>query len=467
MKLLYLECAMGAAGDMLMAALFDLLDETGKQQFLTQMNHLGLPGVTVSAQEKATCGIVGKHMQVLVQGQEEENWEEHTHHHHHIEEEHAHLHIEEEHVHHHAEKHVHYHAEEEHHHHAEEHVHYQAEKEHHHHHAEEEHHHHHEGERHHHHTHTDMAQMRGWIQNLPVGEEVKSQVEAVYQSIAEAESHAHGQPIEQIHFHEVGSLDALADVTGVCLLMSMLSPEKVVVSPVHVGSGTVRCAHGILPVPAPATAFLLQGVPIYGGEIKGELCTPTGAALLTHFADSFGLMPVMRTEKIGIGVGTREFAQANCVRAFLGETQEKKEEAIVELAANLDDMTGEELGGIYEPLFEAGALDVSLLPAVMKKNRPGYLLLCVCKPEREEELTRAMMLHTTTLGVRRHGCSRTVLEREIKTVDTPYGLITMKRAYGMGIEKWKPEWEDVKRIAKENGVTAREVLSTLSIDHVY
>ncbi len=158
--------------------------------------------------------------------------------------------------------------------------------------------------------------------HLDIPENVKHDIMAVYGEIAQAESVAHGKTIDEIHFHEVGTMDAVADITAVCLLIDMIKPEKIIASPVHVGSGTVRCAHGILPVPAPATAYILRGVPIYGGKIKSELCTPTGAALLKHFVSSFGDMPIISLEKIGYGMGYKDFPQANCVRAFLGETNE-------------------------------------------------------------------------------------------------------------------------------------------------
>ena len=186
---------------------------------------------------------------------------------------------------------------------------------------------------------------------------MKKDVLAVYGLIAEAESKAHGMPITDIHFHEVGTMDAVADVTAVCMLMEELHPEQVIVSPIHVGSGQVRCAHGILPVPAPATAHILQGCPTYGGQIRGELCTPTGAALLKYFATSFGSMPVMRTERIGYGMGKKDFEMANCVRVMLGESEEQTSDAF-ELECNVDDMTPEEIGFAMERLYEAGAAEV-------------------------------------------------------------------------------------------------------------
>ncbi len=278
MKTLYIECVMGAAGDMLTAALLDLLSVEEQQAFLEQMNRL-LPGVQVKVNPAQKCGVQGLHVQVLVNG-EEEHGHDHPHEHDH-------------------------------------------------------------GHGHHHHA--TMAWVEQTIQKTDLPPEVKEQALQVYRVIAQAESAAHGCPVDQVHFHEVGALDAVADVTAVCLLLHMLAPEKIIASPVHLGSGQVRCAHGILPVPAPATAYILQGVPAYTGTIRGELCTPTGAALLKTFAQSFGPMPVMVTEKVGIGVGSKDFEAANVLRVFWGtdaEQEQTKQAQIAHQCCNLDDMTG-------------------------------------------------------------------------------------------------------------------------------
>ena len=293
--------------------------------------------------------------------------------------------------------------------------------------------------------------MSGWV---------KDQALAVYKLIAEAESHAHGVPVGYVHFHEVGAMDAVADVVSFCLLMEELAPEQVVVSPVHVGSGQVRCAHGILPVPAPATAHILQGVPVYGGAVRGELCTPTGAALLRHFATSFGPMPVMTVTATGYGMGKKDFEWANCVRAHLGNTGGEGDQ-VLELSCNLDDMTPETLGYAQELLMEAGALDVFTTPAGMKKNRPGVLLTCVCRDGEGKKFADLMLRHTTTLGVREKQCRRYVLPREILTRSTPYGEIRVKVAQGDGFTKSKAEYEDVARAAREHGVSISQVLEAL------
>ena len=301
MKTLYLDCGMGAAGDMLTAALLDLLPD--KESFIAELNSLGIPGVMFSNTITAKCGIRGSHITVKVNGVEEAEQLRSYEHEHRCLHEHAHEHVPH---HHHEHEHDHEHL------YAYEHVH-DHEHPHSHEHA-------HDGEHMHHHS--GMHEIGHVVETLPVSEKVKSDIMAVYALIADAESRAHGVPVSEIHFHEVGTMDAIADITAVCLLMERLAPEQVVVSPVHVGCGHVRCAHGILPVPAPATALLLRNVPIYGGRIQGELCTPTGAALLKYFAARFGEMPVMRVSDIGYGMGKKDFAEANCVRALIGNTED-------------------------------------------------------------------------------------------------------------------------------------------------
>ena len=295
---------------------------------------------------------------------------------------------------------------------------------------------------------------------VELSREVQDDILTVYGLIAEAESRAHGMPVEQIHFHEVGTMDALADITAVCLLLERLAPEQIIVSPVHVGSGHVRCAHGILPVPAPATAILLRGVPIYGGHIAGELCTPTGAALLTQFAARFGDMPPMRVERIGYGMGRKDFPAANCVRALLGETEDSAED-VLELACNLDDMTPEAIGFALERLLEAGALDAWTTPIGMKKSRPGVLLRALCLPEKRQAVLDVFLRDTTTLGVREHRCSRTALQRSVSETDSPWGPVRCKQAGGYGVSRKKYEFDDLARIARETGLSLPELLEKL------
>ena len=292
-------------------------------------------------------------------------------------------------------------------------------------------------------------------EHLDIPEKVKNDVMAVYSLIAKAESYAHGVPVTDIHFHEVGTMDAIADITAVCMLIDRIAPDKIVVSPVHVGSGQVRCAHGILPVPAPATAYILKDVPIYGGSVRGELCTPTGAALLKYFADRFADMPVMKVKLIGYGMGKKDFDTANCLRVMLGDTEEMPEE-ITEICCNIDDMTGEQIGFAMDRLFEAGAVDVYTVPIGMKKSRPGILLHAMCRKAEREAVIQAMFKYTTTIGIRENVFKRHVLSRSVEETDTPYGKVRRKVSEGYGVRKEKYEYDDIARVAKEKGISIEE-----------
>ena len=495
MKTLYIECAMGAAGDMLTAALLELMPD--KEAALVKLNAMGIPGVVFEAEPSAKCGITGTHMRVLIHGKEEgampcghthahEEHHEHNHaHEHHHEHEHDHAH-EHHHEHdHHVHTHAHAHVQED------AHCHDSDAHDHKHHHAHDA----------HHHAHHGMAEIRSLIAELAISETVKEKALAVYQSIAEAESKVHGAEVDQIHFHEVGSMDAVADVTAVCLLMELLAPEQVIVSPIHVGSGTVLCAHGRLPVPAPATALILEGMPIYGGNVQGELCTPTGAALLKTFADSFGPMPPMTVAKTGYGMGTKDFEQANCLRAMLGvsfpmngtgskmqtgqdaegentgsrgaagkdtetENPAGREGRITEISCNLDDMTGEDIAFAAERILQTGALDVFTESIYMKKGRPAVKLTVLARPEDEERLAGEIFRHTSTIGVRIHTDRRYELARRSEQRKTPLGTIEVKISEGFGVRKEKIEFASLKQIAETSGKRLAEVRAALAGENV-
>ena len=406
MNVLYLDCGMGAAGDMLTAALLELLPDP--DGFVARLNGLGLPGVAFRWEKSVKCGIAGTHVSVLVHGEKEDDAMHHGH----------------DHVHEHHHDHEHEHDD----------------------------HHHHD----HDHHHSGMHDIEHLVRDhLSLPEKVREDILAVYGLIAQAESHAHGVPVQEIHFHEVGTLDAVADVTAVCLLMAELAPDQVVVSPVHVGSGQVQCAHGILPVPAPATAYILRDVPIYGGAVKGELCTPTGAAILKHFASRFGDMPPMRVQAIGYGMGKRDFQAANCVRALLGETADRTD-TVLELSCNVDDMTAEAVGFAMERLLEAGARDVYTVPIGMKKSRPGTLLRVICPEQDREKMLALLFRHTSTLGVREALTRRYVLDRRTETADTPCGPVRRKVSSGYGVTRVKYEYDDLARIARERDISLED-----------
>ncbi|MPM01892.1 Pyridinium-3,5-bisthiocarboxylic acid mononucleotide nickel insertion protein [bioreactor metagenome] len=399
MRTLYLDCGMGAAGDMLAAALLELLPE--QDEFLSEMNALGIPGVEIKKEAAVKCGITGTHIAVTVNGEEEESFDFQAHQH--------------------------------------------------------EHEHEHGGHSHHH---SGLQEIEHIIGNLNLSGKVRADIFAVYGLIAQAESHAHGIPVTEIHFHEVGTMDAIADITAVCLLMDKIAPEQVVVSPVHVGSGHVKCAHGILPVPAPATAYILRDVPIYGGGIKSELCTPTGAALLKHYADRFGDMPVMNTRAIGYGMGKKDFTAANCVRAILGDSDGAGDSA-AELSCNLDDMTPEAIGFAEDRFFEAGALEAYTIPVGMKKSRPGVLLCVMCREADRDKMVKLIFKHTTTLGVRENIINRYTLERSVVSVDTAFGEVRKKVSAGYDVKREKYEYEDLARIAREHNMSLADVVKMI------
>lgn len=506
MKLLYLDCGMGAAGDMLGAALAELLPDDARDAFTSELNAAGIPGVHVSLDPSVKCGITGTHLTVTVNGTEEKEGghshsHEHSHHDHHHDHQHDHAH-DHSHSHDHQRSHSHDH--------------------------------------HHDHSHRSLHDIHHIIDDLKLPEAVRTDILAVYRLIAEAESKAHDKPVSEIHFHEVGTMDAIADIASVCLLLHKLAPDQIIASPIHVGSGQVKCAHGILPVPAPATAYILKDIPIYSGSIQGELCTPTGAALLKHFVTRFDQMPLMTPASTGYGMGTKDFPAANCARAILGESFAENQpeqpacipaapasaaaptstatptpataptstatpapaaapaseeaaitETICELSCNVDDMTGEDIAFAIETFLQNGALDAFTVPCTMKKGRPGVLVTVLCKDPDQKQMTKLILQHTTTLGVRSAIKKRWVLSRtESETVipddmlanvtapNMPAGsktqelkttgndcTIRSKTSTGFGITRNKYEHDDLEKIARTYGLTLAQVRALLADLH--
>lgn len=506
MKLLYLDCGMGAAGDMLGAALAELLPDDARDAFTSELNAAGIPGVHVSLDPSVKCGITGTHLTVTVNGTEEkEGGHSHSHEHSHHDHQHDHAHD-----------------------------------------------HSHSHDHHHDHSHRSLHDIHHIIDDLKLPEAVRTDILAVYRLIAEAESKAHDKPVSEIHFHEVGTMDAIADIASVCLLLHKLAPDQIIASPIHVGSGQVKCAHGILPVPAPATAYILKDIPIYSGSIQGELCTPTGAALLKHFVTRFDQMPLMTPASTGYGMGTKDFPAANCVRAILGESFAENQDAILgesfaenqpeqpaciptapasaaapastatptpaiapastatpapaaapaseeaaiteticELSCNVDDMTGEDIAFAIETFLQNGALDAFTVPCTMKKGRPGVLVTVLCKNPDQKQMTRLILQHTTTLGVRSAIKKRWILSRtesetvipddmlanvtspdmpaeskahELKTTGNGC-TIRSKTSTGFGITRNKYEHDDLEKIARTYGLTLAQVRALLAALH--
>lgn len=407
MKILYLQCNMGAAGDMLTASLASLLPDPNV--YLDTINGMGLEGVKTTLVRSASKGMAGLHAHVVINGIEEETL------------------LAQPPAHHAAEDHLH----------------------------------------HHHHSHSSLADVLSIIDKLRVPEDVRKDAAAVYQRIAEAEAAAHGAAPGEIHFHEVGMKDAISDIVSVCLLIRMLGAEKIVCSPVCVGSGLTYTSHGFFPIPTPATAKLLEGIPSYGSKFPGELCTPTGAALIAYFADEFGAMPAMTPIASGCGIGAKEFSEPNCLRSVLGESSEKGDSVtddVAELSANIDDMTAEDLSFARDILLENGALDAWLTPIIMKKGRAATMLSCLCHAEDLDRIQALIFRHTSTLGIRFEVRHRVMLKRSFSEVSTPAGTIHLKRASGMGISRAKPEFDDLAAAARRLGISLREVRELLKAD---
>lgn len=467
-RILYLDLGMGAAGDMISGALFSLFDESEQVEILDALNGMGLEGVRIEKEDVKRSGIRGVQLHVHVRtrdGEEAEEGHDHRHHHEADRTESGHLHEQE------------------------------------------------PAHTHHHHAHASLGDILSQVDSLMLPDSARENIRWVYRKIAEAESRVHGEKVTEIHFHEVGAKDAIMDIAAAAYMISLLAPDRIIASPIRTGYGTVRCAHGILPVPAPATALLLQGIPAFAGDIEGEMCTPTGAALAGGFAGEFCPMPEMTIERIGYGMGTKKFETLNCVRAVLGTSvlpdvheemqhyhavhgegpgqpgeavhgagTEKPEDrapgsaveqsgdgtpgltgtqrgpagSMVELSCNLDDCTGEEMGFALERVREAGAVEAFCTPVFMKKGRPGYLLTALTDPSHETGVVQAIFRHTTTIGIRRIEVSRYTLERETVTRETPYGTVRVKKSTGWGVTKEKAEYEDLARLAREQNVSVRE-----------
>ena len=411
---------MGAAGDMLAGALVSLLSKEEQESFIKMINNIGVDGVKVSLSDDAKCGIVGKHFKVEIDGVEEHSHDVHEHEHHHEHHEHHHEHGDG----------------------------------------------HNDNDNHGHHHHgtgpfpEELEAVTEKFNNILADDVAivgQSDIKGVYELLAEAEAKVHGKDVSEIHFHEVGMKDALIDIASVVYLMNKLKVDKVVVSPVNVGFGKVKCAHGILPVPAPATAELVKGIPTYAGRFEGELLTPTGAALLKYYADEFSYQPLMNVIKCGYGTGNKNFESANVVKAVLGEvTDELISENVIELNCNVDDMSAEDMAYATKTLIENGAKDAFVTPVIMKKGRSGMLLTVLCSAIDKERFVSLIFKHTSTIGIRVKENERIILNRHEKTVHTKLGDVRVKYSEGYGVKREKPEFEDLRKLAEENNISVAE-----------
>ena len=405
---------MGAAGDMLAGALVSLLSKEEQESFIKMINNIGVDGVKVSLSDDAKCGITGKHFKVEIDGVEEHSHDVHEHEHHHEDGDG-----------------------------------------------------HNDNDNHgHHHQHgtgpfpEELEAVTEKFNNILADDVAivgQSDIKGVYELLAEAEAKVHGKDVSEIHFHEVGMKDALIDIASVVYLMNKLKVDKVVVSPVNVGFGKVKCAHGILPVPAPATAELVKGIPTYAGRFEGELLTPTGAALLKYYADEFSYQPLMNVIKCGYGTGNKNFESANVVKAVLGEvTDELISENVIELNCNVDDMSAEDMAYATKALIENGAKDAFVTPVIMKKGRSGMLLTVLCSAIDKERFVSLIFKHTSTIGIRVKETERIILNRHEETVHTKLGDVRVKYSEGYGVKREKPEFEDLRKLAEENNISVAE-----------
>ncbi len=307
-----------------------------------------------------------------------------------------------------------------------------------------------EGEHHHHST---MQTISADIAELDLSDNVKAQAIAVYNKLAEAESKVHNTTVDKIHFHEVGDMDAVVDIVFAIMLFEEIGAQQIVVSPIAVGTGYTKCQHGILPVPAPATAELLLGKPTHSGGVKGELCTPTGASLVAYKADSFGDMPTMAVGKIGYGMGTKDFEKANCVRAYLGSSMacNNDSNSVTEINFNVDDMTGEDMAYATEVLLQNGAREVFSTAVMGKKSRMGQLITVICSNGQEDKFIDLIFKHTSTIGVRYSTVKRKILSREIKTINSSFGEVRCKVSGTSDTQKCKIEHDDLVALSQKTG----------------
>jgi hypothetical protein len=314
-------------------------------------------------------------------------------------------------------------------------------------------------------THRHLPEIERIINSGALSDRQRATALTIFRRLAEAEAKAHGHPIDKVHFHEVGALDSIADIVGSAIGLDLLGAERFTSRSVPPGSGSVKCAHGVMPVPAPATAELLKGVPLASAPVKGELVTPTGAAILASVVDEWTDQPELTISAIGLGAGKRDFwEQPNVLRLFVGASnRDPAGDTVAVLETNLDNVSPEVIGYCHERLFAAGALDVFVIPIQMKKNRPGVLLSVLCPPALASAIEEILFRETGTLGIRRTTTTRVKMDREAITVDTPWGPVKAKRAWRNGAPALiTPEHDDCARVAREHNLPLREVYQAIT-----
>lgn len=415
MKVLYFDCFSGISGDMTLGALLDL--GVSQEHLIESLKALKLEGeYHFNIKKELKNGIMGTLVDVVLHS------EEHEHHHHH-EHDHEHDH------------------EHEHHHHDE---------------AAVAHTHNHNSE----HEHRSYKNIISMIEGSALNENIKKLSKKIFTVIGEAEGKIHGLPLEEVHFHEVGAVDSIVDIVGTAICIDAIKPDKIIFSKIPLSKGFVKCQHGMFPLPAPASLEILKDVPVYFTDIKFELVTPTGAGIIKALADGYDDSGDMTIEKIGYGLGKKTYEKPNVLRAYLYEQKKKISNQIVEIDTNIDDMTGEQLGYVMELLLTAGALDVYFTPIYMKKNRPGVKLSVLCTPEKQQDLTQLLLSQTSTFGVRYKLMGRDILDREFTEIQLLNDIVRCKIGMIDGKPiKIEPEYEDCKRIAKNNSLPIAEVFN--------
>jgi uncharacterized protein (TIGR00299 family) protein len=404
-KILYLDCQSGISGDMSIGAFLDL--GVDPEYLKKELDKLGLNGYELKICRKASRGISGTDFDVVLS--------DNGHDHDHVD----------------GDDHEHDHGHEHGHNHEGEHCHE------------------------HEHHHSNWSEIKALIEKSSLSDDVKNLAVRIFQRVAEAEAKVHGVSVEEVHFHEVGAIDSIIDIVGAAVCFESIRPDRVVVSPMNTGSGTICCKHGILPVPAPATGEILAkcNAKIYSSGVKGELVTPTGAAIAAELADEFGNIPAMRINKAGYGTGKKDFGIPNILRMILGSDYSSECEEVEVLETNIDDMTGEAAGYTMDKLMSAGALDAFYTPIYMKKNRPAVKLSVICRHENVKSLEGIILAETTTIGLRKYTVQRTVMERKTMRVKLPYGEADVKICEYEGIKKSSPEYESVRKLAEQTGLS--------------
>lgn len=407
MKALYFDCSSGISGNMVLGALLEIIND--EQYLIDEIKKLNITGYGIEISKKVKNGITGTYVDVIL--------EEKMHNHNHI---HDHTSLKDEYHHEYLEN---------------------------------------DNQHHHHHEHRNLDDVTRVIDNSSLNENVRRMAKRVFLRVAEAESKVHNKPIEEVHFHEVGAIDSIIDIVGTAILIDKINPDKIISSVVSDGYGFIECAHGTISVPVPATLeiFSNANVKFKQIDIDTELVTPTGAAIIAELAEEFSAIPEMSVKKIGWGCGLKDIKIPNVLKVYLGDVEQKSKDIVAVMETNIDDCSGEILGYTSEKLFKNGALDAFYTPIFMKKNRPAYRLTTVCKIEDMKKLENIIFTETTTIGIRYRYEERSILQRELKEIDTEYGTIKVKKVVSDGECFIYPEYESLKQIAEERKIPLKDL----------